>query len=77
MKKSLIALAAAIVITVTGCSPAGQSGTKSTETSTTLAETKNQEVEGQKSEDYGEVVIQNGERTITFTSMPKKVLCCN
>jgi iron complex transport system substrate-binding protein len=77
MKKSLIALAVAIVITVTGCSPAGQSGAKSTEATTTLAETKSQELAGQKSEAYGEVVIQNGDRTITFTSMPQKVLCCN
>ncbi len=77
MKKSLIALAVAIVITVTGCSPAGQSGAKSSEATTTLAETKSQELAGQKSEEYGEVVIQNGDRTITFTSMPQKVLCCN
>lgn len=28
-------------------------------------------------EDYGEVVIQNGDRTITFTEMPKAVLCCH
>lgn len=28
-------------------------------------------------EEYGEVVIQNGDRTITFTEMPQKVLCCN
>lgn len=34
------------------------------------------EVQAQ-TEDYGEVVIQNGDRTITFTSMPQKVLCCN
>lgn len=28
-------------------------------------------------EDYGTVVIQNGDRTVTFTSMPTKVLCAN
>lgn len=28
-------------------------------------------------EPYGEVVIQNGDRTLTFTEMPEKVLCCN
>jgi iron complex transport system substrate-binding protein len=77
MKKRLIALAAAIVVSITGCFPAGQSGVKSTETSTTLAETVGQELAGQKSEAYGEVVIQNGDRTITFTSKPQKVLCCN
>ncbi len=28
-------------------------------------------------EDYGTVTIQNGERTVTFTKMPEKVLCAN
>lgn len=28
-------------------------------------------------EEYGTVVIQNGDRTLTFTSMPQKVLCAN
>ena len=28
-------------------------------------------------EDYGVVTIENGERTITFTQMPQKVLCCH
>lgn len=28
-------------------------------------------------EDYGTVVIQNGDRTVTFTSMPTGVLCAN
>lgn len=28
-------------------------------------------------EDYGTVVIENGDRTVTFTEMPQKVLCCN
>ncbi|MDO5344901.1 MAG: ABC transporter substrate-binding protein [Lachnospiraceae bacterium] len=27
-------------------------------------------------EDYGEVTIENGERTITFTEMPTGILCC-
>lgn len=72
MKKRLIALAAAIVLSVTGCSTAAPSGSKQDETSGSIAETA-----GQQKEAYGEVVIQNGERTITFTSMPQKVLCCN
>ncbi|GLB26166.1 iron ABC transporter substrate-binding protein [Lacrimispora xylanolytica] len=72
MKKRLIALAAAIVLSVTGCSTAAPSGSKQAETSGSIAETA-----GQQKEAYGEVVIQNGERTITFTSMPQKVLCCN
>lgn len=72
MKKRLITLAAAIVLSVTGCSTAAPSGSKQAETSGSIAETA-----GQKKEAYGVVVIQNGERTITFTSMPQKVLCCN
>lgn len=28
-------------------------------------------------EEYGEVVIENGDRTLTFTKMPQKVLCTN
>ncbi len=27
--------------------------------------------------DYGTVTIQNGSRTVTFTKMPQKVLCCH
>ena len=27
--------------------------------------------------DYGTVTIQNGDRTVTFTKMPEKVLCCH
>lgn len=27
--------------------------------------------------DYGVVTIQNGDRTLTFTEMPQKVLCCH
>ena len=27
--------------------------------------------------EYGTVVIQNGDRTLTFTEMPEKVLCCH
>ncbi|SFD09411.1 ABC transporter substrate-binding protein [Clostridium uliginosum] len=30
-----------------------------------------------KAADYGEVIIENGDRKIVFTQMPKKVLCCN
>lgn len=30
-----------------------------------------------KTEEYGTVVIQNGDRTVTFTSMPQGVLCAN
>ena len=36
-----------------------------------------QEEETDSLSDYGTVTIQNGDRTITFTEMPKKVLCCH
>ena len=32
---------------------------------------------GKKDDEYGTVVIQNGDRTLTFTSMPTAVLCAN
>lgn len=36
------------------------------------------ETEKETEEDsYGTVTIQNGERTVTFTRMPEKVLCCH
>lgn len=31
----------------------------------------------QSTEEYGTVTIENGERTVTFTKMPEKVLCAN
>ena len=31
----------------------------------------------EKTDEYGTVTIQNGERTVTFTKMPEKVLCCH
>ena len=34
-------------------------------------------VQDVKNDDYGEVTIQNGDRTIVFKEMPKKVLCAN
>ena len=33
--------------------------------------------EGNTETEYGTVVIQNGDRTVTFTEMPKAVLCAN
>lgn len=33
--------------------------------------------ENNASEEYGQVVIENGDRTITFDKMPEKVLCTN
>lgn len=44
---------------------------------TTAAETE-KETEATATEDsYGTVTIQNGDRTVIFTEMPRKVLCCH
>jgi len=39
------------------------------------SETNNPEPEDP--EEYGTVIIQNGDRTLTFTEMPQRVLCCH
>lgn len=43
------------------------------ETETEKEETK----ETQQEDGYGTVVIENGDKTLTFTEMPQKVLCCH
>ena len=73
MKKSLIALTIALALLTVGCSPAG-TVSKNTVESVSAETVSQKEV---KADDYEEVVIQNGDRTITFSSMPQKVLCCN
>lgn len=37
----------------------------------------NKEADTSSHNEYGEVVIKNGDRTVTFTKMPQKVLCTN
>jgi iron complex transport system substrate-binding protein len=82
MKKKFIALAAVLTLSLTGCSTPGTSADKNVETTPAVtATTDGTETtvspDTKKTDEYGEVVIKNGERTITFTSMPQKVLCCN
>lgn len=76
----ILALAAA---TLAGC---GNPSTASTVPATqpaaqaevpAEATTEAPETEAPTEEAYGTVVIQNGERTVTFTSMPQAVLCAN
>lgn len=48
------------------------------EAASTAAETAAETTAAEASaEEYGTVTIQNGDRTVTFTKMPEKVLCCH
>ncbi|MBQ5349997.1 MAG: hypothetical protein IIU41_03035, partial [Oscillospiraceae bacterium] len=58
--------------TETAAAPASAEAPKSTE-APKAAET----TESQSEDDYGTVVIENGDRTVTFTAMPKGVMCLN
>lgn len=67
--KKIIALVLALVMALgmlTAC------GTPSNNTPANNANTV-----PEKTDEYGTVTIQNGERTVTFTKMPEKVLCCH
>ncbi len=72
MKKKMIALAAVLALSLTGC---GEKPASSVTAS--VNGTESSSPEAGSTEEYGEVVIKNGDRTITFTSMPQNVLCCN
>lgn len=80
MKKKIIALAAVLALSLTGCGTQSPSTAKNAEPSAAAASAAGSDApsaEAVKTDEYGEVVIKNGDRTITFTSMPQKVLCCN
>lgn len=82
MKKRIIMLAAVlcIILSVSGCSASKSNDTDTLKVKTETSKEVNggENASGEKTqEEYGKVVIQNGDRIITFTSMPKKVLCCN
>lgn len=82
MKKRIIMLAAVlcIILSVSGCSASKSNDTDTLKVKTETSKEVNggENPSGEKTqEEYGKVVIQNGDRIITFTSMPKKVLCCN
>ena len=73
--KKLISLSLALVLALsclTGCG----SSTASSSAPASSAASASVEV-ASASDDYGTVVIQNGDRTVTFTSMPTGVLCAN
>ena len=73
--KKLISLSLALVLALsclTGCGSSTASGSAPASSAASAS------VEAASaSDDYGTVVIQNGDRTVTFTSMPTGVLCAN
>ena len=82
MKKRILILVAVLcfILSALGCSASKENDTDTlkVETETTKEANEVENASGEKTqEEYGEVVIQNGDRTITFTTMPQKVLCCN
>lgn len=83
MKKKIIVLAVVLsfALSMMGCSSAKDTvGDTSEVTSDAVKDADEAENTAQREaqeEEYGEVIIKNGDRTITFTSMPQKVLCCN
>lgn len=77
--KKIICLTLALILALSCLSGCGstqpQATTAAVETTAPAAEiTAAAET---AAEDYGTVVIQNGDRTVTFTSMPTGVLCAN
>ena len=80
--KKVISLMLVLVLALSclaGCAsstPAVQTTAAATET-TTEATTEATAETAAEAEDYGTVVIENGDRTVTFTEMPTGVLCAN
>ena len=77
--KKILCLTLALILALSclsGCGSAQpQATTAAAETTVPAAETT--AAAETAAEDYGTVVIQNGERTVTFTAMPTGVLCAN
>ena len=77
--KKILCLTLALILALSclsGCgSTQSQATTAAAETTAPAAETT--AAAETAAEDYGTVVIQNGERTVTFTAMPTGVLCAN
>ena len=77
--KKILCLPLALILALSCLSGCGstqpQAATAAAETTAPAAETT--AAAETAAEDYGTVVIQNGERTVTFTAMPTGVLCAN
>ena len=79
MKKVISLMLVLALSCLAGCAsstPAVQTTAAATET-TTEATTEAAAETAAEAEDYGTVVIENGDRTVTFTEMPTGVLCAN
>ena len=80
--KKLICMTLALMLALSclaGCgstAPAATTEAATTAATEAAAETTTESTT-EATEDYGTVVIQNGDRTVTFTSMPTGVLCAN
>ena len=80
--KKVISLMLVLVLALSclaGCAsstPAAQTTAAATETTAEATPEATAETAAE-AEDYGTVVIENGDRTVTFTEMPTGVLCAN
>ena len=79
--KSLTALLLVLCLSLAGCGQKADNAPETKEPEQTAEEAASTEEptndQAASEEDYGTVTIQNGERTVTFTKMPEKVLCAN
>lgn len=81
--KSLTALLLVLCLSLSlaGCGQKADNSPETKEPEQTAEEAagteENTNDEAVTEEDYGTVTIQNGDRTVTFTKMPEKVLCAN
>lgn len=75
--KKLTSLCLAAVLALSCLTACGGSSSASTASSAAASASASETAASSADEDYGTVVIQNGDRTVTFTSMPTKVLCAN
>ena len=81
--KKVISLMLVLVLALSclaGCAsstPAAQTTAAAATETTTEATTEAAAETAAEVEDYGTVVIENGDRTVTFTEMPTGVLCAN
>lgn len=73
--KKLISLSLALVLALSCLTGCGSSTASSSAPASSAASASVEAASA--SDDYGTVVIQNGDRTVTFTSMPTGVLCAN
>lgn len=70
-------LALAMLAALAGCGTAGTPADSPASSAAASPAAEETAAPAQEADEYGTVVIQNGDRTVTFTEMPTKVLCCN